>query len=157
MLRHRLVRNLTQQQPRFSVQNLPAGLQLRLQVYAVSRHGSSDRVTLEGASLRAAENRMREGTGRLFTTGWTHAWLGHVKLNPAKRAFSEKSNGVLRQRWVWYFQRTRVDVRKKLQIFALLPYLNTFPQKIIPGVTGACAFAVTCPLNCRINCTSVIH
>ena len=59
----RLLRNLTQSQPRFSVRHLPAGLRLRLELYAVNGRGRSEPVSIEGLTLQAAEKRISNDAG----------------------------------------------------------------------------------------------
>ncbi|XP_043204605.1 nephrin-like [Amphibalanus amphitrite] len=54
----RLLRNLTQAKPDFSVRHLPAGLRLRLELYAENDRGRSEPVTIDGLTLQAAEKRV---------------------------------------------------------------------------------------------------
>ena len=59
----RLLRNLTQLEPSFSVRHLPAGLRLRLELYAVNARGRSEPVTIDGLTLQAAEKRVSNDAG----------------------------------------------------------------------------------------------
>ena len=52
---HRLLRNLTRPFPDFAVTDLPAGLELRLQLYAANSRGRSRAVTLHGFTLKMPE------------------------------------------------------------------------------------------------------
>ncbi|XP_043238380.1 nephrin-like [Amphibalanus amphitrite] len=58
----RLLQNVSSPVPSFELRRLPAGLELRLELYAVNRHGRSAAVLLDGFSLKAAEKRMRAET-----------------------------------------------------------------------------------------------
>ncbi|KAF0312797.1 Nephrin [Amphibalanus amphitrite] len=59
----RLLRNLTQAEPDFSVRHLPAGLRLRLELYAENDRGRSEPVTIDGLTLQAAEKRVSNDAG----------------------------------------------------------------------------------------------
>ena len=50
-----LLRNLTRPFPDFSVTELPAGLELRLELYAANSRGRSRAVTLQGFTLKMPE------------------------------------------------------------------------------------------------------
>ena len=54
----RLERNMSGVQPSFTVSRLPAGLELRLQLYAANDRGRSRPTTLDGFTLKAAEKRI---------------------------------------------------------------------------------------------------
>ena len=59
----RLERNLTSALPEFDVSRLPAGLELRVRLYAANARGRSRPTTLEGFTLKAAEKRVSSSTG----------------------------------------------------------------------------------------------
>ena len=67
----RLERNMSGVQPSFTVSRLPAGLELRLQLYAANDRGRSRPTTLDGFTLKAAEKRSSSGAGGSSSSGST--------------------------------------------------------------------------------------
>ena len=67
----RLLQNVTSLTPSFVLTRLPPGLELRLELYAVTRHGRGPAALLDGFTLKAAEKRMRTDTGELTGCGPT--------------------------------------------------------------------------------------
>ena len=65
----RLLQNMSSRVPSFALSQLPPGLELRLELFAVNRHGRSPVVPLDGFTLKAAEKRMRAGTGEWWEDG----------------------------------------------------------------------------------------
>ena len=64
----RLERNLSTHQPAFGVTRLPAGLELRVRLYAVNARGASRPTTLDGFTLKAAEKRVSSSSSAVSSS-----------------------------------------------------------------------------------------
>ena len=73
---HELLRNLTRPFPDFAVAELPAGLELRLELYAANSRGRSHAVTLHGFTLKMPEN--GASVGESGKQKWDYTRQRHV-------------------------------------------------------------------------------